>query len=86
MTGSEIETAATGTETGTIVGAIAGTVTETETGGVAEAVVGTATGGKNAHGPGIGECSEGPLVPSVVAVAVALVAELGQGGAGREVH
>ena len=50
MTGSEIETAATGTETGTVVGAVAGTVTvtETETGGVAEAAVGTATDGKNA--------------------------------------
>ena len=78
-------TAAIGTETGTVGGAVVGTGTETERGGVAAAAVGTATGGKNAHGPGTGECSaEVPLVPSVVAVV--LVAELGQGGAGLEVH
>ena len=82
-------TAAIGTETGTVAGAAAGTVTETETGDVAAAAVRTATGEKNARGPGTGECSEAPLVPSVVVVvaaAVVLVAELGQGGAGLEAH
>ena len=82
--GSETVTAAIGTETGTAAGAAAGIVTEIETGGVAVAAVGTAIGEKNAHGPETEECSEGPLVPSVVAVV--LVAELHQGGAGLEVH
>ena len=80
MTGSEIVVIGTVTGNETAAGVAVGTVTET--GGAAVAAAGIATGGENAHDPETGECSEGPLVPS----AAVLVAELGQGEVGLEVH